>query len=156
MLLPRVELPRQSLKQHQRKEQAGISGIIEKTRARRKAAKRWAGRTLSRPGGNPPEGLSRLIIGLASRTPSCLQLLCLNIRFSWVFEAGFLGIPLRMNSIFLETTKVTHLNSPEGDSGDLVSVYVWSFETYGTLMRRCTPIKRVNLVLYPWNGEVEE
>lgn len=155
MLLPRVELPRQSLKQHQRKEQAGISGIIEKTRARRKAAQRWAGRTLSRPGGNPPEGLSRLIIGLASRTPSCLQLLCLNIRFSWVFEAGFLGIPLRMNSIFWKPQKSLSWTY-EGDSGDLVSGYLWSFETYGTLTRRCSSVKRVGLVLHPWNEEVRE
>lgn len=53
MILLRVELPRQSLKQHQRNEQAGVSGITEETRARRKAAKRHADETLSKPRREP-------------------------------------------------------------------------------------------------------
>lgn len=147
MLLPRVELPRQSLKEHQRNEQAGVSGIIEKTRARRKAAQRCAGRTLSRWGGNPPEGLSCLIIGLAFKTTSCLQLLCLNFLSLWSWVPGHF---LENRFHFFWNRKI---HSPEpGKETQWPDFYLWSFETYGTLMRRCSPVKRVNLALLVWNG----
>lgn len=107
MMLSVVELPRQSRKQHQSNKQAGVHWIIEETGAARLQA------GPQRLGGvwGETAGLSHLIAGLAPKAPPWLQLLCLNCRFPRAFEAGLLGISLRMKSIFFffETTKLIHL-----------------------------------------------
>ena len=78
------------------------AGITEETRA----GGELQGGVQAGPGG--PGGRRRgehFITGLASKAPSSLQLLCLNFRFTGVFEVGFLGICLRMNFIFWKPQK---------------------------------------------------
>lgn len=146
MLLTRVELPRQSLKQHQRNEQAGVSGIIEKPRARRKAAKRRAGRTQSRLRREPTRGAELFSHRAAFQNAILFMATVFEFHIFWSLWSWGPGPFLENGFQFLETTKLTW--TQEGDSGDLVSI-CGPLRPTELWTRRCSPVKRVNSILCP-------